>query len=143
MSFFQSLISAHDCLFIRLISVIHLLFFSNIIFFVLVFELFLVNILYDFQLSFNLILYHILFVLAFKVFLNLLGNEKMSLKGLRHCSFTLSLKHFHLTILWFFLLNFCYLFMKILYDKFSFFKVNIITLFILKFFNRCSFLPVN
>lgn len=99
MSSFQSLISAHDCLFIRLISVVHLLFFSNILFFVLVFELFPVNILCGFQLSFNLILNHLLLALAFKVFLNLLGNEMMSLKGLRHCSFTLNLKHFHLTIL--------------------------------------------
>ena len=143
MSSFQSLISAHDCLFIHLIYVIHLLFFSNILFFVLVFKLFPVNILYGFQLSFNLILNHLLLELAFKVFLNLLGNEMMSLMDLRHCSFTLSLKHFHLTILWFFLLNFYCLFMKIPYDKFMFFKVNMITLLILKFFNRFSFLPVN
>ena len=79
----QSLVSILNCLSIRLIFAIHLLFFSNILSFVLVFKLFLVNIPYGFRSAFYLILNLLLLASAFKGLLNLLGNKLMSLMDLK------------------------------------------------------------
>jgi hypothetical protein len=82
---FQSLVLTRDCLSIHLIFAIRLLFSNNILFFVLVFELFLADILYGFPLAFSLILRLLLLSLAFIGLLSLLGNELMNLEGWKRC----------------------------------------------------------
>ena len=122
----QSLVSILNCLSIRLIFATHLLFFSNILSFVLVFKLFLVNIPYGFRSAFYLILNLLWLASAFKGLLNLLGNKLMSLMDLKRRWLCLGLKYFHLALSLRFLLNSSCLSMRILCDGFEFFKAYMI-----------------
>ena len=140
---FQSLVLTRDCLSIHLIFAIRLLFSNNILFFVLVFELFLADILYGFPLAFSLILRLLLLSLAFIGLLSLLGNELMNLEGWKRCWLILGPEYFQLVGVFCFLLNFCFLFGKILFGEFEFFKAGIIILLILGFRFQCSFRPAN